>query len=109
MSENESENKPENNRNALDSIPVGEPKKNAFVYAEAGGEICIEFADGWKPILPHIVSAVGGVDNLIELAPALKTVVYQEFMTEVSREITKQSLNDFQKSFVGNHFGKMLC
>lgn len=78
-----------------------------FAGENNGNDLQIEFADGIHKIPEHIIRALGGEDNLMKIAPKLKNITYAEFYSGVQLVVQKNQLNQFQKKFINNHFGRM--
>lgn len=84
-------------------------RQEEFSSGFVGGEqeIIIEFADGKFPVPDYIIRGLGGADKLKVVAPALEEKTFNEFQTAFRQIIQKRDLNDFQASFIANHFGKL--
>jgi hypothetical protein len=69
-------------------------------------KIEIVFADGARRIPDYIVGYFGR-ENLEKLAPSLIKITFGEFTEGITRKVNKDSLNEWQQSFVASHFGNV--
>jgi hypothetical protein len=93
----------ENNQKSGQNIPA---EVTIAVIGGAGVALVIEFADGARKIPDHVIRVLGGREDLEKLAPALKAKTYAEFLDGFTKMTNKRALNEFQRDFVGRHFGK---
>lgn len=84
-------------------------KEEEFSFSVAGDNqiIQVRFADGVRVVPDYVVEGLGGPEKIKEVALALSTVTYDQFISGFYQTINRQNLNDFQQRFVANHFGKL--
>lgn len=78
----------------------------SVVFTGKEDQISIEFADGVHQLPDYVISGIGGADKLKPFVPGLKQKTYQEFLAGFRRTVEKRDLNEFQRGFVANHFGR---
>ncbi len=66
----------------------------------------IEFADGVQSIPGHIIAELGGAENILKIAPGLKTKTYGEFLSAFRLAMQKKQVNRLGQDFIGGHFSK---
>ncbi len=83
--------------------------ENNFSFSINNGveRVQVKFSDGVRVLPDYVVQGLGGAEKIKEVAAALASVTYQQFMEGFNKTMQRQQLNEFQRKFIGNHFGKL--
>lgn len=78
-----------------------------FGFVRSEDRTIVQFADGPKQLPSHIIDGLGGLSELEKIADGLVNVTFAEFMEGFNAVMASRRVNDMQKTFIENHFGRL--